>query len=243
MHPECNYVKLFGASNLHRGEELLRTTYEAIRNGPSWKDTLLMILFDEHGGCYDHVPPPSQSDGCAVAVNPDQSIPKGQHGFSNFNFDLLGPRVPAIIISAYTPPQTRLHDVFEHTSVLSTIVNCFDLPKNRLGKRQPNALDLSGALTLAAPRTDNVALEKPHFSLIDDARSELHLLAHSGLLGAKHKPCSDLQKHALHGVALLTEKPELHDGIDKIKSELEAHYLFMEQEAELVKNKVFKAWS
>jgi hypothetical protein len=45
-------------------------------------------------------------------------IPKGHHGV-----DRLGPRVPAIIVSAYTPPQTRLHHIFEHTSVLSTVVN------------------------------------------------------------------------------------------------------------------------
>jgi phospholipase C len=239
MHPECNPIKLFGASNLHRGEELLRTVYESIRNGPSWNNTLLLIVFDEHGGCYDHVPPPSAATGCAVAVDPDPPDPN-RRSLSNFHFDLLGPRVPAIVVSAYTKAQTRLHDVFEHTSVLSTVVNRFDLEKNRLGRRQPNAVDLSGAINLEMPRTDTVELEKPHFSLFDDFRSEVHLLAHHGLLGAKHKPCSDLQKHALHAVALMINKPELHGEIDNLKTELEAHFVFLKHEAELVEAKIFK---
>jgi phospholipase C len=53
-------------------------------------------------------------------------VKAGQHDGIGFNFDRLGPRVPAVIVSAYTKPQTHLHDIFEHTSVLSTVVNCFD---------------------------------------------------------------------------------------------------------------------
>jgi phospholipase C len=117
MHPECNAIKIFVSSNLHRGEALLWTIYDAIFNGPSLKDTLFIIPFDECGGCYDHVLPLSPTDTCRcpLACLPDRIIPAGEQGFSGFQFDRLGPRVPAIIISAYTPPQTRLHDVFEHT--------------------------------------------------------------------------------------------------------------------------------
>jgi len=241
MHPECNAIKIFGPSNLHRGEALLWTIYDAIFNGPSWKDTLFIILFDEHGGCYDHVPPPSPTDTCRcpVACLPDRTIPAGEQGFSGFQFDRLGPRVPAIIISAYTPPQTRLHDVFEHTSILSTIVNCFELPGGQLGNRQEKAQDLSAAVSLAAPRPNSVPIEKPHFSLIEDLKSELHQLAHSRLLGAHEKPCSDLQKHALHGVALFTQSTGLHGRIDSIKNELEAGLLLVEHEAKLVRRKFF----
>src|SRR5262249_1857058 len=113
----------------------------------------------------------------------------------------------------------------------------FDLPKNRLGNRQPHALDLSGALTLSAPRTDTVELPEPHFSLMDDFKSELHLLAHAGLLGAKEKPCSDLHRHALHAIAKLMDKPQLHTDIEGLRSEFHAGLLLLEHEAEFVKSK------
>src|SRR3984885_5010268 len=122
MHPECNPYLFYGPSNLHRGEALIAKIYDEIRNSPDWESTLLIILFDEHGGCYDHVPPPSDPK-CEVAINPeDKFIPAGQPGGVDFKFDRLGPRVPAIIISAYTPPQTRLHQVFEKKALLSTII-------------------------------------------------------------------------------------------------------------------------
>src|SRR5207245_1772437 len=181
MHPESNPWKFFGPSNLHRGDALLYTIYEAIRNSPDWESTLLIIVFDEHGGCYDPVPPPSARDECKVAVLPERMLEKGEKGYSGFKFDRLGPRVSAIIVSAHTPPQTRLHDVFEHTSVLTTVVNCFGLPPGRLGNRQAVAPDLSSALRAPTPRNDRPALQKPHFSFLEDARAELHLLAHSRL--------------------------------------------------------------
>jgi phospholipase C len=244
MHPECNPWKFFGASNLHRGEALLYKIYEAIRKSPDWDSTLLIIIFDEHGGCYDHVSPPTSQD-CSVAVLPDRVIPQGEKGYSGFKFDRLGPRVPAIVVSAYTPPQTRLHDVFEHTSVLSTVVNCFGLPKGRLGNRQAVARDLSGALTAANPRTDLPALQKPHFSVLEDAKSELHLLAHSRLLDAKQKPVSDLQKHALRAAACFTQDRDLHDKIEKLEHELAADLLLIEHEAKFIKQKAshLESWA
>ena len=39
------------------GEQLIHDVYEALRAGPGWPGTLLVITYDEHGGCYDHVPP------------------------------------------------------------------------------------------------------------------------------------------------------------------------------------------
>jgi phospholipase C len=66
------------------GELLIHDTYYAGRNGPGWADTLLLITYDEHGGNYDHVPPPSN------ATPPDNSI-----GEFNFDFKRFGVRVPA----------------------------------------------------------------------------------------------------------------------------------------------------
>jgi len=239
MHPECNLYEFYGPSNLHRGEALLFKTYEAVRNSPDWESTLLLILFDEHGGCYDHVPPPTAGQ-CDVAIAPDDRIiPKGEKGGIGFQFDRLGPRVPAIVVSAYTPPQTRLHDVFEHTSVLSTVVNCFGLSLGQFGARQARARDVGNALSLASPRTDRPVVPKPQISLIEDAQQELHSIVHSKLLGAKQKPVSDLQRTALHGAAIFADAGHLHERIDQIENELEADLLLVEHEAKLVKNKLF----
>ncbi|MGB9236835.1 MAG: alkaline phosphatase family protein [Terriglobales bacterium] len=237
MHPECNPYQFFGGSNLHRGEALLATIYNAIRNGPDWESTLLIILFDEHGGCYDHVPPPSVAE-CDVAIVPDgKIIPANQPGGAGFKFDRLGPRVPAIIVSAYTPPQTRLHRIFEHTSILSTVVNCFGLPQGKLGARQAKALDVGDALPLPNPRTDRAPVAKPHFSLLEDLGAEFHTIVHSKFLGGKQNPITDLQRAALHGAALFTGAEDLHDRIANIETELEADLLRAESEAKFAKSK------
>jgi hypothetical protein len=174
-----------------------------------------------------------------VAIAPDDKIiPAGQAGGIGFKFDRLGPRVPAIIVSAYTPAQTRLHHIFEHTSVLSTVVNCLGLPKGTLGARQAQALDVGDALSLPIPRTDRPAIAKPQFSFFEDVAAEWHSMVHAKLLGAKQKPLSDLQRTALHGAALFTGAGDLHDRIAKIENELEADLLLVEQEAKLVKNKI-----
>ncbi len=204
------------------------------------------MLFDEHGGCYDHVPPPSASD-CKVATNPNGNgkvIPTNQPGGTGFNFDRLGPRVPAIVVSAYTPPQMRINSIFEHTSVLSTVVNCFDLPKGQLGLRQAAADDVSAALSLASARTDRPEIPKPETSKLEELKEEVSSILHSQLFfGAKQKPVSDLQRTALHGVALFMQADDLHERIDKLPSEFEADLLLMEHEAKLVKDKLLQKFT
>lgn len=236
MHPECNPYEFYGPSNLERGEALVAKVYHAIRNSPDWERTLLILVFDEHGGCYDHVPPPA-APGCKVAVAPDVIIPPNQPGGAGFRFDRLGPRVPAILVSAYTKPQTRLHSIFEHTSVLSTVVNCFVLPKHELGNRQPEATDVSAALNLPNPRQDRPPIPNPQFSFLDDTEAALHSLVHAKLRRSKQIPISELRKHALHGMAIFTEANDLHSRIEAVENELEANLLLVEHEAKLVMKK------
>jgi len=70
------------------GEQLIHDVYYALRNGPGWNETLLIITYDEHGGNYDHVAPPWG------AVPPDNSV--GEWGF---DFTRFGVRVPALLVS------------------------------------------------------------------------------------------------------------------------------------------------
>ncbi|HEY1917306.1 MAG TPA: alkaline phosphatase family protein [Streptosporangiaceae bacterium] len=129
------------------GEKLLHDVYYALRGGPGWDQTLLIITYDEHGGCYDHVPPPSG------AVPPDSS--PGEFGF---DFTRFGVRVPAVLVSPLIAAGTvyRVADgtmPLDHTSVLKTVETRWGLPA--LTARDAAAPDVGGALTLATARTDD----------------------------------------------------------------------------------------
>jgi phospholipase C len=129
------------------GEQLIHDVYYALRGGPAWARTLLVVTYDEHGGCYDHVPPP----GGATA--PDNSA--GEFGF---DFKRFGARVPTVLVSPLIQPGTvfRVPDgstPFDHTSVLKTVELRWGLPA--LSARDAAAPDISAVLTLAGPRTDD----------------------------------------------------------------------------------------
>jgi phospholipase C len=129
------------------GEKLIHDVYYALRGGPGWNQTLLFITYDEHGGCYDHVPPPSG------AVPPDDS--PGEYGF---DFTRFGVRVPAVLVSpliaagtVFRVPEGSMP--LDHTCVLKTVETRWGLPA--LTRRDAAALDAGDALTLQAPRTDD----------------------------------------------------------------------------------------
>ena len=103
--------------NVCRGEQFLAGVYQSIRNSPYRDKILLVITFDEHGGCYDHVPPPTG----AVAPQPGPVSRDGQFDFSRY-----GVRVPAIVISSYVQPGTVFRASpneapYDHTSILATL--------------------------------------------------------------------------------------------------------------------------
>jgi phospholipase C len=127
------------------GDQLMRDVYCAVRNGPRWNDTLLVITYDEHGGNFDHVPPPWG------AAAPDDSV--GEFGF---DFTRFGVRVPALLISPRIAAGTVFRarrGVIDHTSVLKTIEVRWGLKP--LTERDKAAPDLGDVLTLATPRTDD----------------------------------------------------------------------------------------
>jgi phospholipase C len=138
--------------NVLYGEQLLADVYNAVRRSPCWKKTLLIVTFDEHGGCYDHVPPPA-------AVPPDACR---QYGFA---FDSYGVRVPALLISPYMPPGSKVRAApegvpfqgppypFDHTSIIKTLRVLFDLG-GKLTERDEAAPDLLGPLSLLEPSND-----------------------------------------------------------------------------------------
>jgi phospholipase C len=88
---------------------------QALRNGPKWEKTLLIITYDEHGGTYDHVHPPTG------AVRPDNIV-----GSPDFDFTRFGVRVPAVIVSPLIEQEAILRapadgPPFDHTSIIATL--------------------------------------------------------------------------------------------------------------------------
>ena len=142
------------------GEQLIYDVYQAVRSGQAWERTLLVITYDEHGGCYDHVPPPK-------AVPPDPAHPPGQY---EFKFDRLGVRLPTVLVSPWIEPGTVVHTVFDHTSVIKTVCNRWDLP--HLTERDKTATDLSAALTLDRPRTDEPLIAPRPFQRVPRPEDE-----------------------------------------------------------------------
>lgn len=233
MHPESHKFQLYGRSNVEQGEKLAYEIYNAIRNSPDWDKILFLILFDEHGGCYDHICPPA-------AIPPDGVvIPPNQPGGTGFKFDRLGVRVPAIVISAYTAPGTILNTTFDHTSALSTIVNRFGLPQGKLGDRQKAAPDLSEALNLAAARTDRPPISHPAAAAVTVVQRAEAL--GTALVHAKSKPLSDLQKRILVGSAKrLGLSTQAQQEIATAQTAVEADALLLKFEAQMSVKRAMK---
>ena len=98
-----------------RGEALIREIYYALTRSPDWNSTLFLILYDEHGGIFDHVPPPILTCDPANAHLP---VPPATPP-DVFDFTRLGVRVPAVFVSPCIPPGTILNDRnYEHSSVV-----------------------------------------------------------------------------------------------------------------------------
>src|SRR5205823_5854243 len=107
--------------DVHEGERFIGTVYNAIRNNDSlWATTALLVVYDEHGGLYDHVVPPACTPGDFTAKPTDTGT-----GMS-FAFDRLGVRVPAILVSPYVPKGTVVSGrVFEHACIPNTVTKFF----------------------------------------------------------------------------------------------------------------------
>ncbi len=113
---------------------------DALAPRPLWRKTLLIITYDEHGGYYDHVPPPA-------ALAPDSIPPMVQPGESTYDgFARYGFRVPSIVVSPYAKPDYVSHVVYDHTSILALVERKWNLPA--MTYRDANANDLTDFLDL-----------------------------------------------------------------------------------------------
>jgi len=141
--------------NVQAGELFIASVYNAIKqNADLWTSTALLIVYDEHGGIYDHVVPP--------ACPPDQFTASANDTGTGqpFAFDRLGVRVPAILVSPWIPKGTVVSSrVFDHASIPATITRFF------LGSYSPRS-----------PRESNAdVFIEPNVAPVDPARNLLSL--------------------------------------------------------------------
>jgi Phosphoesterase family len=143
--------------NVEQGEILIRDTFNAIwKNQALRESTLLVVVYDEHGGLYDHVAPPP-------AVNPDTKNWAGSPVSLDpaFDFTRLGVRVPAVLVSPYIKAGTIDSTLYDHSSIIATA--CKLLLKNVAGasltNRDRSANTFEANLTLTQPRTDAISFK------------------------------------------------------------------------------------
>jgi phospholipase C len=129
-------------ADIQLGEAYSASVINAVTHSPAWPKTVLLFMYDEHGGYYDHVPPPPaiRPDD----IPPDIVVPPDYAGA----YDRYGFRVPAVIVSPYARRNYVSHRLHDHTSVLKLIETKWNLPA--LTFRDANADDLLDSLDLRA---------------------------------------------------------------------------------------------
>jgi len=142
-------------ASVREGERWMKNVYEALRKGPAWNKTLLVITYDEHGGFYDHVPPPQ------VGVpSPDGICTK-----EGFEYTRLGIRIPTIVVSPFIQKGTLVHDApsaqkpfstseYELSSIVATLRKLFPEIGGPLNKRDAWASTFEHLLADDEPRLD-----------------------------------------------------------------------------------------
>src|SRR5437763_1094000 len=146
-------------SDVSLGQALVLKIYDALASSKLWAKTLFVITYDEHGGFFDHVPPPLDPPDDDPAV-----------------FNRYGVRVPAIVVSPLVGKRSFSHEIFDHTSIIKTILLRFartgtSIPD--MGRRVSNSQHLGGRLKEAQPhQCETPELYRPLAGKIDANRKD-----------------------------------------------------------------------
>jgi phospholipase C len=145
--------------DINVGEAYIKDIYEALRASPQWNELLFVITYDEHGGFYDHVVPPSEN-----IPPPNDGEPS--YPLLGFKFDRLGVRVPTLLISPWIPKGTVISEApeshkpasnseFDLTSIIASTRRLLGMPQTALTERDAWSATFDYAVDLLdAPRAD-----------------------------------------------------------------------------------------
>jgi phospholipase C len=159
---EPKWVASAGSTSYHPGNDLipgereLNDIFTALQDSPLWEKTLLVITFDEHGGLPDHVPPPYAAR------------PWANDSLGGFTCDIMGPRVPTILVSPLITEKTVFRSdtgtAYDSTSILSTLLDWSGIPRSKwgLGERTNHAPTFEAVFREKEPRPGKVTFDLPY---------------------------------------------------------------------------------
>jgi phospholipase C len=216
-----------GGNSMHpvedvtRGEKLIKDVYDAIRRSPHWNESLLIVLFDEHGGFYDHVPPPN----CDRPGDRLLDVDSSRHGF---DFGQLGVRVPSLVVSPWVKKGEIDETQRDHTSILRTVEEIFELEP--LTARDRAAASLVPLLADLPLRDDAplVAPDPAHSGLVQSGWLQQLLDRLRALLGGVSMELTPMTEAFIHVAARrhlqISPKSEaaIADHVQRIQSQAQA---------------------
>jgi phospholipase C len=143
------------STDFSRADQLITDVYEALRGNPGlFERTLLLITYDEHGGLFDHVPPPTgvAAPGGQASLGARLLRWFWYRKAAPFDFTMLGVRVPALVISPFVPAGTVSDQIHDHASVPATLRALFAPNAEPLNARDAKAAPFHSLLTLPVAR-------------------------------------------------------------------------------------------
>jgi phospholipase C len=235
------------------GERLISGVYKAVFTQPVGARSVLLVTWDEHGGFFDHVPPPAATPPGDSAQNYGRARQP-----RDCRFDRFGPRVPALLLSPWLPTglgsQIFHGQTFDHASIVSSLCDIFDLGEP-LTKRDANApswhsallsepmdmeLSLPRATTLAASQVSTVPLMPPDNASLQGtlqiaARLDWDLASRTG-----KPPLIASEFHARLGVLTAQRAGEPGPEFSEAQRVVIADYLSQVNKRELAYERVLK---
>jgi phospholipase C len=202
--------------NVEQGEILIQQVFNAVwKNEEVRNSTLLVIVYDEHGGLFDHVHPP-------MTVNPDGKVWAGGGPSTDppFDFTRLGVRVPAVLVSPYIPAGVVDWTVYDHASLIATARKVFlpNLPNSFLTQRDKQANTFEGNLTLPAPRDESISLTPASLS----ASISDHIRAHVQAAAFLEKQIIPPELQTGVDPATITTQKAASDYLQAVKGKVQA---------------------
>ncbi len=175
VDPDFSHQSEEDPQDIRVGERFAADIINAAMHGKAWDKTLLIWTFDEHGGYYDHVPPPH-------AIKPDD-IPPDIHVPPDLPgaYDRYGFRIPAVIVSPYARRDYVSHVTHDITSILQLVETKWNLPA--LTFRDANADNLLDSLDFDADPAFREPPELPEPGLPESANTQA--------LAAQHDACTE----------------------------------------------------
>jgi phospholipase C len=124
LDPQYDTTSEENPQDIQVGERFVARVVRALMHSPKWPGTALLITYDEHGGYYDHVPPPRAIRPDAIAPIQSPGTPPPAPG----GFDRYGFRVPLIVVSPWARAGYVSRVVQDHTSITAFVERRWNLP-------------------------------------------------------------------------------------------------------------------